>query len=236
MIIRAGRVLVDGRVATLGDRADPSLQEIRVDGRRLPRLRYAYWVTHKARGVLTTRRDPQGRPTLVERVPAAAARLAPVGRLDRDTEGLVLLTNDGECAHTLLHPSLENEREYRVTVRGEVADEDFRRLEQGLPLRDGRSAPASVRGAKRTRGPRPTTLFFLTLREGRKRQIRRSMAFLGHPVLRLVRVRMGPLRIGRLPVGASRPLRAEERRLLLDHVRALRVRKRERQQRDPRGD
>ncbi len=230
-LIRAGRVRVDGEVASLGQRVDPQVQQVEVDGKRLRPVRYAYWLANKTRGVLTTRRDPQGRPTLVERVPKEAAGLAPVGRLDRDTEGLVLLTNDGDTAHALLHPSLENEREYRVTVRGHVSDEDFRRLERGLPLRDGRTAAAAVSAVQRAREPRPTTSFALTLREGRKRQIRRSMAFLGHPVVRLVRVRMGPLRLGRLPTGAARPLRGEERRRLLDHVRRLRLRRRARQAR-----
>ncbi len=225
-LIRAGRVRVDGTPATLGASADPATQRIEVDGRPLPRARFVYWIAHKTRGVITTRRDPQGRATLVERVPLEASGLAPVGRLDRDTEGLVLLTNDGDTAHVLLHPSLGNEREYAVTVRGHLGDEDLRRLEAGLPLRDGRTAKAQVSAVRREGGQRPTTRFRLTLREGKKRQIRRSLAFLGHPVQRLVRVRMGPLRLGRLAPGEARPLRSEERRRLLEHVDRLRARKR----------
>lgn len=234
-LIRAGRVKVDGVPATLGASADPAIQRVEVDGRPLPRTRHAYWIAHKTRGVITTRRDPQGRPTLVERVPLEASGLAPVGRLDRDTEGLVLLTNDGDTAHALLHPSLGNEREYAVTVRGHLGDEDLRRLEAGLPLRDGRTAPAQVAAVRREGGRRPTTRFRLTLREGKKRQIRRSLAFLGHPVQRLLRVRMGPLRLGRLAPGEARPLRSDERRRLLDHVDRLRARKKRRQAAAPTG-
>lgn len=226
VLIRDGRVRVDGRVATLGASADPARQRVEVDGRPLPALQLSYWITHKTRGVLTTRRDPQGRPTLVERVPRQAAGLAPVGRLDRDTEGLVLLTNDGDSAHALLHPSLGNEREYVVTVKGLVATDDLARLEAGLPLRDGRSAPAEVAAVRRAQTPKPTTRFRLTLREGRKRQIRRSLAFLGHPVVRLVRVRMGPLRLGRLAPGEARPLRSDELRRLREHVDRLQRRNR----------
>ena len=235
-IIRAGRVRVDGRVAQLGESADAATQNIRVDGRRITPPRFAYWIAYKERGVLTTRRDPQGRPTLIDRVPGPASRLAPVGRLDRDTEGLILLTNDGDSAYALLHPSLENEREYRVTVKGHVSDEDFARLERGLPLRDGRSAPAAVHAPRRMRTPRPTTIFRLVLREGRKRQIRRSMAFLGHPVRELVRIRFGPIGLGQLAPGEARPLRPAEQKRLLRHVRSLRVRKKRSQGRDHRRD
>ncbi len=235
-LIRNGRVRVDGRVAELGERADPTRQRILVDGRRIRPPRFEYWIANKERGVLTTRRDPQGRPTLIDRVPRPAARLAPVGRLDRDTEGLILLTNDGDTAHALLHPSLQNEREYRVTVKGHVSDEDFRRLEKGLPLRDGPSAPATVLAPRRSHKPRATTTFRLVLQEGRKRQIRRSMAFLGHRVTELVRIRFGPLGLGRLGPGEARPLRAAERQRLLRHVRGLRVRKKRGQARGPRRD
>jgi 23S rRNA pseudouridine2605 synthase len=147
----------------------------------------------------------------------------PVGRLDRETSGLVLLTNDGDTAHVLLHPSLGNEREYKVNVKGVIDDRAITRLQKGVPLEDGRTAPSRVSGVKYD-SDSGTSSFSLILLEGRKRQIRRSLLILGFPVRRLVRIRMGPLRLGRLAVGEARPLRAEERRALLDHVARLRGR------------
>jgi 23S rRNA pseudouridine2605 synthase len=137
-----------------------------------------------------------------------------VGRLDRDTEGLVLLTNDGALAQALLHPSLGSEREYRVTVSGRVPRAALIALVAGVELEDGVTAPAVVGSARYSAGA-DTTQFSLTLIEGRKRQIRRSLEALGHPVRRLVRVRMGPLRLGRIAAGVARPLDARERRALL---------------------
>jgi 23S rRNA pseudouridine2605 synthase len=142
-LIRAGRVRVAGRVVQLGELAHLERDQITVDGRRIRATAREYWLAHKPRGMITTRRDPGGRPRVVELLPPALReRLFPVGRLDLDTEGLVLLTNDGELGHALLHPSLGNEREYRVTVRGQVSDDTARRLEQGVGLADGVTAPA----------------------------------------------------------------------------------------------
>ena len=200
---------VDGATARLGDRADPMNQRIAVDGRRVGAAPRAYWVVHKPIGVLTTTRDPQGRRTVVDLLPPGLLRLFPVGRLDYDTEGLVLLTNDGEVAHALLHPSLGAEREYRVAARGRVPASALSRLAAGVPLDDGPTAPARV-GPARFDARGGVTHFALTLREGRKRQIRRALDVLGHPVVRLVRVRMGPLRLGRLPAGGARPLSQSE--------------------------
>ncbi len=212
--VRAGRVQVNGRVARLGDSADPEVDRVTVDGEAIARQAPAYWMLHKPRGVLTTARDPEGRRTVLDLVPDAGARLFPVGRLDRDTEGLVLLTNDGALAQRLLHPSLGSEREYAVTVRGRMAARALRRLARGVPLEDGGTAPARV-GPARHDPDADVTRFRLTLIEGRKRQIRRALEALGHPVVRLVRVRMGPQRLGRLPVGVARPLSAGEIRALL---------------------
>ena len=172
-----------------------------------------YYRTPKPRGVLTTVSDPQGRSTVVDLVQESSARLFPVGRLDLLSEGLVLLTNDGPLAHSLLHPSFGAEREYRVTVRGSVDRSMLRRISEGVEIEDGLTAPARV-GAVRFDSETRTTRFALTLVEGRKRQIRRMMRALGHPVVRLVRVRMGPLELGRLAPGKARPLRARERRNL----------------------
>ena len=209
--MRAGRVRVNGRVARLGDSADPERDEVRVDGVRLGREPRVYWVLHKPKGVITTVRDPQGRPTAVSLVPDRRHRLFPVGRLDRDTEGLLLLTNDGRVAQALLHPSYASEREYAVEARGRIAPASLRRLARGVELEDGRTAPARV-GPCHYDPERGVSRFALTLVEGRKRQIRRALAALGHPVERLVRVRMGPLRLGRLAPGAARELSAAERR------------------------
>jgi len=227
--IAAGRVSVDGVTAKLGDSADPDAQRIAVDGRPLALARHEYWIAHKPRGVLTTTHDPEGRPTVLDLLPADHARLFPVGRLDLDTEGLVLLTNDGDVTQALLHPSLGSERVYRVTVRGRIADTTLRRLAAGgIVLEDGPTAPARV-GAAHFDRHADTSGFELVLREGRKRQIRRVMVALGHPVVRLVRVRMGPIELGALASGRARPLRPGEIAALRAHAAQVRARAMRRQ-------
>jgi 23S rRNA pseudouridine2605 synthase len=217
--IRAGRVRVNGTVARLGDAADPARDEVLLDGRPVRAERRDYWLLHKPRGVLTTRRDPHaaplGRPTVLALLPGEArqVRLFPVGRLDLDSEGLLLLTNDGAVAQALLHPSRGCAREYRVTVRGLLSPETARQLARGLELDDGPMAPCRVERVRRD-ARRQETRLVLVLREGRKRQIRRALAQLGHPVLRLVRTGMGPLRLGQLPAGRARRLTDAERRAL----------------------
>jgi 23S rRNA pseudouridine2605 synthase len=208
---------VDGAVARLGDRADPQRQTIAVDGRALDAEPLVYWIAHKPRGVLTTTRDPEGRRTVLDLLPGGLPRVFPVGRLDSDTEGLVLLTNDGAVAHALLHPSLGSERAYRVTVRGRIADTTLRRLAAGVRLEDGVTAPARVGAARFDRGAQATR-FDLVIGEGRKRQIRRAMQALGHPVVRLVRVRMGPIALGALAPGRARPLAPAEIARLRRHA------------------
>jgi 23S rRNA pseudouridine2605 synthase len=212
-LIRAGRVTVNGAVATLGESADADRDAIALDGEPIKREPLEYWIVHKPRGVLTTVSDPQGRATVIDLVQESTVRLFPVGRLDLLSEGLVLLTNDGPLAHSLLHPSFGEEREYRVTVRGSIDRSTLRRVSAGVELEDGLTAPARV-GAVRFDPETRTTRFELVLVEGRKRQIRRMMGALAHPVVRLVRVRMGPLELGRLASGKARPLRARERRVL----------------------
>jgi 23S rRNA pseudouridine2605 synthase len=214
-------VRVAGRVAGLGERADPARQRVTVDGRLVVAPKPVYWLVHKPRGVITAARDARGARTVVELLPPGLPRLFPVGRLDLDTEGLVLLTNDGAVAHALLHPSLGSEREYRVTARGRAPREALARLARGIELDDGPPAPAQV-GAVRGDARADTTSFTLVVREGRKRQIRRALAALGHPVVRLVRTRMGPLRLGRLAAGAARPLGAREVEALRRHAEARR--------------
>jgi 23S rRNA pseudouridine2605 synthase len=226
-LLRAGRVTVDGRVARLGDSADPARERVALDGRPVARAAAEYWIVHKPSGVLTSRGDPRGRATVMDLVPAADASVFPVGRLDRDTEGLLLLTNDGDLAHALLHPSLESEREYVVCVRGRLDAERAGQLAAGVVLDGVRTAPARL-FARRFAAAENCTRFHLVLHEGRKRQIRRACAALGHPVRHLLRVRMGPLRLGTLGRGEARRLAPGEIRALLGHAERSRGRTRAR--------
>ncbi len=225
--IRAGRVTVNGKVAQLGAAADPRVDDVRVDGERLQFGRRQYWLVNKPRGVVTTTGDPwakrQGRETILDLVPKdpRGERLFPVGRLDVESEGLVLLTNDGELTHALLHPSLGNEREYHVTVRGRINQEAIGRLRRGLRLDDGPTAPWRV-NLRRTDEDAGRSYVDVVLKEGRKHQIRRAFLTLGHPVHRLVRVRMGPLRLGKLGPGRARELSDAEVGDLLKHAGGLR--------------
>ena len=216
------RVTVNGRTATLGEKADPTVDDIRFDGERIANQRPAYWIVNKPRGVVTTMRDDGGRRTVVSLVPTNAGRLFPVGRLDKETSGLLLMTNDGDVTHALLHPSHGNEREYRVNVKGLLDAKGIKSLERGVTLEEGRTASVRVEDVRHD-PESGTSSLSLTLVEGKKRQIRRSLLVLGFPVRRLVRVRMGPLRLGRLAVGEARALRSDERQALLEHVRRLRA-------------
>ena len=220
-LIRQGRVTVNGVLAQIGETADPAVDEVALDGEPLIFERPVYWVLNKPTGVVTTLRDPEGRRTVAQLLPADLARVFPVGRLDVETEGLVLLTNDGDVAQTLLHPSHGNEREYDVVVRGELDARAQSRLRRGVQLEDGRTSRMEA-DKVRFDPDASTTRFRLVLREGRKRQIRRALLRIGHPVKRLRRVRMGPIRLGRLGRGAARPLNDEEVRALRDHCRRLR--------------
>lgn len=219
-LLRAGRVTVNGKTAQLGDSADPGHDVVALDGEPLERERLAYWIVHKPQGVVTTVRDPEGRRTVLELLPSGVSRLYPVGRLDYASTGLVLMTNDGALTHALLHPALGNEREYRVTVRGALSDKARAGLEHGVVLEEGRTAPGRVENVAVEEGGRTTT-FHLTLVEGRNRQIRRSLLVLGHPVKKLVRVRMGPLKLGGLPPGKARALSPAEVAALHAHAREL---------------
>ncbi len=206
---------MNGVAASLGTTVDPERDHVSLDGRPVAAQPSAYWILHKPRGVVTTVRDPEGRPTVLDLLPAEArgGRLFPVGRLDLDSEGLLLLTNDGEVAQAMLHPSLGCEKEYRVTARGRLSRETTRSLAAGVELDDGPMAPCRLERV-RYDPQRDASTFHLTLREGRKRLIRRALAARGHPVMRLIRIRMGPLRLGRLRPREARPLTARERRAL----------------------
>lgn len=210
-LIAAGRVTVNGRLATIGDRVDPSADTIAVDGVGValdPGLRY--YALHKPAGVTTTMRDPHARTDLRGYLPDGP-RVFPVGRLDRDTEGLLLLTNDGDLANRLLHPRHGVEREYLAEVEGTPTDRHAARLRRGVELDDGpaRAVTVSIVGRAGRRGA-----VRLALTEGRKREVRRMLAAVGLPVTRLVRVRIGPVRLGRLAAGSVRTLSPDEVRAL----------------------
>jgi 23S rRNA pseudouridine2605 synthase len=206
-LIAAGLVTVNGRVATLGDRVDPERDEVRVRGHRVnvnPRLRT--FALHKPAGVTTTMRDPHAASDLRRYLPRGP-RVVPVGRLDRDTEGLLLLTNDGELANRLMHPRYGVEKEYLAEVEGVPTERQLARLRRGVELEDGVARATSARAVARTGGRGAVRL---VVTEGRKREVRRMLAAVGLPVRRLIRVRVGPIRLGRLRPGEVRELEPEE--------------------------
>ncbi|MDQ3946319.1 MAG: rRNA pseudouridine synthase [Actinomycetota bacterium] len=210
-LIVAARVTVNGVVATLGQRVDPTSDRIEVDGVAVPAAPgLVYYLLNKPAGVVTTTYDPQGRPTVVDLVPATP-RVFPVGRLDYETEGLLLLTNDGELANGLAHPSRGVEKAYLAEVDGVPARAALRRLREGVVLDDGPTAPARVRVAQTVPGG---AALEIVIHEGRNRQVRRMCEAVGHPVRRLVRTRIGPLVDRRLAPGRWRPLEPSEVRAL----------------------
>lgn len=208
-IIADGRVTVDGVVAALGKRVDVETQVVAVDGAPVgikPDL--VYYLLNKPAGVITTADDPQGRPTVVEMVPDEP-RVFPVGRLDGETEGLLILTNDGQLTHHLTHPSFGVEKEYLTQVKGQPSRATLRQLRDGVELEDGPTARARITAVE-------PNLIRITIHEGRNRQVRRMCEAVGHPVLRLIRTRIGPITDPRLPPG-------EWRELSRDEVRSLEV-------------
>ncbi len=207
-IVRAGRVTVDGQPVTDPARDVDDGTAVTVDGERVKvGRRRAVYAVNKPAGVVSTARDTHGRPTVVSLV-NYAGRLYPVGRLDIDTTGLILLTNDGELAHRLTHPSFEVEKSYRVVVaRPPVRDAALRQLREGVQLEDGPTAPAKVRRVA-------PDAFEITIHEGRNRQVRRMCEAVGHRISELQRVRFGPLALGGLKPGASRRLSNDEVRSL----------------------
>jgi len=207
-LIVEGRVTVNGTVAVLGDRADPDADRVQVDGLEVnldPNVRY--YALHKPTGVVTTMRDPQGRTDIRPFLPEDGPRVFPVGRLDRDSEGLLLLTNDGELANALTHPRFGVEKEYLAEVAGIPTTKHVGILKRGVELEDGPARAASARVAARA-GERGAIRLVMT--EGRKREVRRLLDAVGLPVTRLVRVRVGPVRLGDLGPGERRELTHEE--------------------------
>ncbi len=206
--ISAGRVTVNGRQASLGDQADPALDRVEVDGRALGSGgRKIYLLLNKPVGYVTTLKDPQGRPTVVDLVQDLRERIYPVGRLDLNTAGLLILTNDGEFANHLTHPRHQVKKTYLVRVRGRLSDAARRQLERGVKLEDGLTAPAQVSSV---RASGAHTWFELTIHEGRNRQVRRMCEAVGFSVSRLMRIRLGFLELGTLPPGQYRQLSGGE--------------------------
>jgi 23S rRNA pseudouridine2605 synthase len=218
ILIDEGRVEVNGAVVTeQGRRVDPATDVIRVDGSRVPPpQRHVYIVLNKPKGVVSTMSDPEGRRALGDLLGKYRhERLFHVGRLDADTEGLLLLSNDGEFGHRLAHPSYEVTKTYLAQVEGLVTSKTVRRLQKGVTLEDGPVKPDQVRivetAARRT-------LVRVVLHEGRNRIVRRMFDAVGHPVVRLSRIAIGPVRLGTLPEGRTRPLTRDELGALMDLV------------------
>ena len=208
-LIAAGRVTVNGSiVAELGTKVDPDRDAIKVDGKRIGAARRVptYLAFHKPRGVVTTPSDPEGRPTVRDFLTGVPVRVYPVGRLDYDSEGLLLLTDDGALARDLMHPSSGVEKTYRAKVRGFPEPETLRRLARGIQLEGRRTGPARVRVVEAGSNP----WLELVLSEGRNRQVRKMLQAVGHPVQKLRRIRYGGVDLGRLPAGGLRPLRPAE--------------------------
>ena len=211
----AERLIVEGRVAVngtivreLGSRADPVADDIRVDGRPVrPVARHRYILLNKPRGYITSRSDPEGRPTVLDLLPRVRDYVYPVGRLDYDSEGLLILTNDGELAARLMHPRHQVEREYHARVRGMPDSSALARLARGVMIDGRRTAEADVRIVDTLHGERGgQAVLSITVHEGRTHQVRRMCEAIGHPVVRLRRVRIGPISDPMLKSGASRDL------------------------------
>jgi 23S rRNA pseudouridine2605 synthase len=205
-LIAEGRVRVDGEPATDPARDVTDKSRVTVDGRTVGEEAREYHALNKPRGVVSTARDTHGRGAVTDFVDSEA-RLYPVGRLDADSTGLILLTNDGELANRLTHPSREVEKIYRVMVRGAPSKADLRFLREGVALEDGRTAPARVQVLASNGG---RTTLEIAIHEGRKRILRRMLEAVGHPVAELERTAIGPLKLGRLAPGSSRRLRPSE--------------------------
>ncbi len=206
-LIAEERVRVNGEIAELGRRVDPDHDLVEVDGAPVGiRPDLVHYLLNKPAGTVTTASDPQGRPTVLALVPAEP-RVFPVGRLDLDTEGLLLVTNDGELANRVAHPSHGVDKEYLAEVEGHPSRAELRRLREGVDLDDGRTAPAQAALVA-------PSLVRITIHEGRNRQVRRMLQAVGHPVTRLIRTRIGPLADRRLAPGAWRPLVPDELRAL----------------------
>lgn len=212
-LIERGDVLVNGRTAKIGDKIDPSSDVVSVAGRKIEtKLKNVYVMLNKPRGVVTTMNDEFGRKCVAEYVSDLGTRVYPVGRLDRDSEGLLILTNDGRLANAMMHPSGHVSKTYRVTVHKKLTEDELTALATGIMLDGKKTLPANVRV---TRQEGDTTEIEIVLREGRNRQIRRMLEEIGIPeVAKLKRIKIGPLSLGNLRYGEYRELTKEEIRML----------------------
>jgi 23S rRNA pseudouridine2605 synthase len=229
-MIEAGQVTVNGEVAGLGDKANPETDAIKVDGRRVqpPPRDHRYLLLNKPKGVMSTLSDPEGRKTVIDFVPPAMRKaLVPVGRLDFNTEGLLLLTDDGEFAQRIAHPRYGSTKTYEVKVKGTPTEEQLDRLRNGVVIEGKRTAPAKITSRHFKKAPRrpgepasDNSWWVVEIAEGRTRQIREMFFQIGHPVGKLRRVAIGSLRDPGLPVGALRELSDDEVRKLMKSARA----------------
>ena len=226
-MILGGRVSVNGEVQkTLGARADPEVDEVMVDGVPVLRGRYRYFMLNKPAGVVTTARDDQGRETVLDLIPIGDIQLHPVGRLDKDSEGLLVVTNDGHLTGLLTHPRNEVEKEYLVGIDGQLSERDLQRLVRGIESEGDRLRAVAARhaapppGEFGEEGPKAAAWLLLTLREGKNREIRRMMDALGRKILLLRRIRVGPLHLGTITSGAFREITEEEVQRLYDSANA----------------
>lgn len=212
-LITQGRVSVNGKTVTeLGTRADASVDEIKVDGRRIKNeQKRRYILLNKPRGYITTRSDPQGRPTVMDLMKGVREYVYPVGRLDYDSEGLLILTNDGELAARLTHPRHEVEKVYEARVKGVPDDHTLERLSKGVTIDGRRTAPAKLRASEPfVKSSGEQTVIEISIHEGRQRQVRQMFDSVGHPVVRLKRVRIGPIVDADIPIGHWRELTPQE--------------------------
>lgn len=212
-MIAAGRVRVNGAVVTtMGVKVTPGVDRVEVDGREVrPPADHVYLMLNKPAGYVTTLKDPLGRPIVADLLPDLGRRVFPVGRLDADTTGLLLLTDDGEFSQLLMHPRFHVPKTYRARVEGVPSEAALEKLRRGVVLRDGPTLPADAALVSREHG---SAVVRITIREGRKRQVRRMFKHIGHPVIELHRERIGPLSLGDLPEGAVRALTDAEVELL----------------------
>jgi 23S rRNA pseudouridine2605 synthase len=207
-MIMEGRVTVNGRIATIGMKADPSRDHIKVDKKLIIRPEPKVYIAfHKPKNVVTSLHDPEGRPTVKDFLKGIKYRVYPVGRLDYDSEGLLLLTNDGDFAHAVMHPSRKIAKTYQVKVKGKPEEKEVARLRTGIHLDDGMTSPARV---KIVRTAESNSWIEMTINEGKKRQIRRMLEKIGHTVLKLKRIRINGIELGRIEPGRYRYLTVEE--------------------------
>lgn len=210
-LILEGRVRVNGEVATIGMKSDPLKDHIKVDGKLITghqkEIRKVYLIFNKPKGVVTTLSDPEGRPTVKDFLKGVKYRVFPVGRLDYDSEGLLLLTNDGDFAHSILHPSKEIPKTYLVKVKGVIEEDELEKLRSGVKLKDGITMPARL---KKMRVSENNSWIEIIIYEGKKRQVRRMLEKVGYPVLKLKRVAINGLKLRDLKPGEIRPLTSEE--------------------------